>query len=265
MISDHPRLKKTSASLLKKPRPNCAKVSTSSQLIRAIWNQLRLRMMSLTDWMARSLSWSSKRKNRNSWSECWRLEWESSRRSLTVLRSISGSQSKMRVVWFKIDEVHRWTSFQSLKFKLKLFSQRFRACCNKTTTCSLCHRWTKVMTREDIRCGFRRAWWIEWLPAIWMRHSERPWGASTRWTIWKHSHRKTNRRQSGWSIKWSTPNRSQSTCTTVGWRSTSGVYDRQLISQAGLPKALLDLTQVYHSLKDEEKFVVQTWHNLKFI
>ena len=44
--------------------------------------------------------------------------------------------------------------------------------------------------------------------------------------------------------------------------STSGVYDRRLISQAGLPKTLLDLTQVYHSLKGEERFVVQTFVGL---
>lgn len=38
--------------------------------------------------------------------------------------------------------------------------------------------------------------------------------------------------------------------------SASGLYDKRLISQGELPKTLLDLTQVYHSLKGEERYVL---------
>ena len=37
--------------------------------------------------------------------------------------------------------------------------------------------------------------------------------------------------------------------------SVSGLYDRRMISQTALEDTVKDLTQVYHSLKSEERFV----------
>ena len=37
--------------------------------------------------------------------------------------------------------------------------------------------------------------------------------------------------------------------------SVSGVHDQRIISQAALENTVKDLTQVYHSLKSEERFV----------